>query len=125
MKPLYTNLLRQTMVATFLTVLAATQALAHGPGGWRGGHRHHHGGGGAYWVAPALIGGALLSAAWTRQTYAYPVTPAPVYPVAPSFVPAAVPYGPPVVQQPIGYFCPTAGQFYPYVATCNVPWQLL
>jgi hypothetical protein len=117
-------LLRQAVVALSLLGLALTQAQAHGPGGWRGGH-HHHGGGGGYWVAPALIGGALLGAALARPAYAYPATPAPVYPVTPAFAPAVMPYGSPVMQQPVGYFCPTAGQFYPYVATCNVPWQLL
>lgn len=125
MKNPFHPLFRAVLLAISMLGLVATQAQAHGGGGWRGGSHHHHRGGGAYWVAPALIGGVMLGAAWSRPAYAYPVTPAPVYPVTPTFAPVVVPYGTPMQPQPVGYFCPTAGQFYPYVATCNVPWQLL
>lgn len=125
MKTPLLNLWRVALVAFSLSGLAFQPAQAHG-GPWRGGSSyHHHGGGGARWVAPALIGGAVLGAVLTRPSYAYPVTPAPVYPVTPMWAPNVVPYAAPVVTQPVGYFCPTSGQFYPYVATCNVPWQLL
>lgn len=125
MKTPFQPLLRSAVVVISLLGLAVPQAQAHGGGGWRGGYHHAHGGGGGYWVAPALIGGMVLGAALARPAYAYPVTPAPVYPVTPTFAPAVVPYGTPMQTPPVGYFCPTAGQFYPYVATCNVPWQLL
>ncbi len=125
MKSLFTRLLCRTVGAIFLLGCVASQALAHGGGGgWRGGHHHHHGGRG-HWVAPALVGGMLLGAAWARPTYAYPVTPAPVYALPPTWAPTVVPQGPVALPPPVGYFCMTSGQFYPYVATCSVPWQLL
>jgi len=53
--------MKKFLVAS-LMVLAALPALAqHGHYGWR--HGHHHGGGGWGWVAPALIGGAVVYAA--------------------------------------------------------------
>ena len=119
----FPHLLRQAAVAISLLGCLASPALAHG-GGWRGGYHHPHGGRG-HWVAPALVGGVLLGAALARPTYAYPVTPAPIYAPSSPFVPPVVTYGPPLVPPPVGYFCMTSGQFYPYVATCNVPWQLL
>ena len=98
------------------------QAQAHWGGGYRGGYHHYHGGGA--WVAPAFIGGALLGAAIATPSYsyAYPVAaPVPVYPAVPAY---AAPVAP-APAAPTGYFCPTSRQFYPYVATCNVPWQLI
>ncbi len=125
MKTPTTNAWRRAWLVISLAALALGQAQAHG-GPWRGGGpHHHHGGGGARWVAPALIGGVVLGAALSRPAYAYPVTPAPIYPMPPTWAPTVVPYASPVVPQPVGYFCPTSGQFYPYVATCTVPWQLL
>jgi hypothetical protein len=124
MNTLFPHLLRQALVAVSLLGCMASPALAHG-GAWRGGHHHHHGARG-HWVAPALVGGVLLGAALARPTYAYPVTPAPIYAPPPTFVPPVVTYHvPPVLPPPVGYFCMTSGQFYPYVATCDVPWQLL
>lgn len=128
MKATLKTMFRSLTLVLCLTGLAATQAQAHG--GWgRGGYYHggggyYHGGGG-HWVAPALIGGALLGAALARPAYAYPVTPAPVYPAVVPFGTVVAPYGTPVAPQPVGYFCPTSGQYYPYVPTCNVPWQLM
>lgn len=115
---------------TCLSALAV-QAGPHRAGGYyAGGHSHYHGGGGR-WIAPALIGGVLIGAAIASPAYAappaYPAYVAtPVYPAYTVTYPASVvTYGVPMRPQPVGYFCPTAGQFYPYVPTCNVPWQLL
>ena len=117
------TLFQTTVLAVALVGVSAAQAGPHWGGGYRGGYHHHHGGGGR-WIAPAIIGGALLATAIAAPAYAYPVpVPAPVVVVPP------VSYASPVysapVQQPMGYYCPTSGQFYPYVPTCSVPWQLM
>ena len=77
-------------------------------GRWRSGHWYHGRHGrqlGWWWV----VGGA-----W----YFYP---APVYPYPD-------PYLPPIVAPPPGpvhfwYFCDRPRGYYPYVATCRVPWR--
>lgn len=76
---------------------------------WRGGHwfNGRHGGRAGWWW---IVGGVY---------YFYP---SPVYPYPD-------PYEPPVVAAPVPpppqfwSYCPTAQAYYPYVATCNVPWQ--
>ena len=68
-----------------LSVFAST-AMAQHHGGYYGGHRYHGGGYGWGWVAPALIGGAVVYAA-TRP------------PVVVQQPPVIV-QQPPVVQQP-------------------------
>ncbi|MDI9329972.1 MAG: hypothetical protein QM527_01395 [Alphaproteobacteria bacterium] len=110
-----------------LMAFSTAQAGPHGWGGPRGGYHHHHRG---TWVAPALVGGILLGAALTTPSYAQTVVvtqPAyPAYPVYPQVYPGnGVIYSAPPLAQQVGYYCATSGQFYPYVATCNVPWQLL
>lgn len=125
MRTLTQKLLGSVLLGSLLT-LSMSPAQAHWGGGFRGGY-HHHGGGGA-WVAPAFIGGAFLGAALAAPSYsyAYPVAaPMPSYPVVPSYVAPVTPYAAPAAPAPSGYFCPTSRQFYPYVATCNVPWQLI
>ena len=122
---------RAALLVGSVLALGMGQAQAHWGGGgygggyYRGGGGYYHGGGGR-WVAPALIGGALLGAALATPSYSYSypvVVPTPVYPAVPAYVPPVVPMATPV--QPTGYFCPTSGQFYPNVPTCNVPWRLL
>ncbi len=132
MKPNTLSLCRSALIG--LTCLAALSAQANphwGGGGYRGGgayQHHHHGHHGGRWIAPALVGGVLLGAALTAPAYSTTVYSAPVYPAYPAYVPYPPPvvtYTNPVPPQPVGYYCPTSGQFYPYVATCNVPWRLL
>ncbi|MEY2622443.1 MAG: hypothetical protein RIT26_2263 [Pseudomonadota bacterium] len=127
MKPNTLSLCRSALIGlTFFAALSA-QANPHwGGGGYRGGgayHHHHHGYNGGRWVAPALVGGVLLGAALTAPAYASPAYP--VYPAYTVPYPPTVTYSTPVPPQPVGYYCPTSGQFYPYVPTCNVPWRLL
>jgi hypothetical protein len=82
---------------------------------WVGGHWDHgwHDGRFAWWW--------IVDGGW----YFYP---APVYPY-PTYVPPAI-----VVQQPpptptglppaqFWYYCDNPQGYYPYVATCNVPWR--
>lgn len=45
------------LIATILSVLALTANAQHRH---YGGHRHHHSGGHWGWVAPAIIGGAIV-----------------------------------------------------------------
>ena len=66
--------MKKILVSLLLAVLAVP-AFAHGGGGYRGGyHGGYHRGSGWGWVAPAIIGGAVVYAA-TRPVYAYPPPP--------------------------------------------------
>ncbi len=134
------SILPLTALVLGLLAFGSVQAGPHGHGWHRGGHWghthfHHHHRGSAHWVAPAIIGGALLATAISRPAYAqWPVAPV-VLPPTVTYVqshPASVTYvyptAAPVVsvsQQPMGYYCATSGQFYPQVPTCSVPWQLI
>lgn len=107
------------LFACLLSVLLALPAQAHGygHGGGHGGHGGrqggfgHRGGWNNHWVGPvlgaAIVGGAIYAA--STPSYAMP--------------------GQVIVQQQylppsrVAYFCPTSQQFYPNVATCQVPWQ--
>lgn len=66
--------MKKILVALLLTSLI-TPVMAHGPGHYRGGPYYRGSGWG--WVAPAIIGGAVVYAA-TRPVYAYPPPPLPV-----------------------------------------------
>ncbi len=110
----------------FAVVLPA-QADGRGYGGHGGGARHgghgfsqtygghaysnHYRGSSDHWLAPvlgaALVGGVIYAA--STPSYAGSVVIQQPYP-APSRV---------------AYFCPTVQQYYPNVATCQVPWQLV
>ena len=120
--------------ALCLVLLAPTLSVAGGDG-WRGhsahgyyGHPRGHGGGhggyGAYgrgdrglgwvpWASAVVIGSSLY---WANQAYSQPITTTII--VTPS---------PPVVLEAprVAYFCQSSRQYYPYVATCNMPWQLV
>jgi hypothetical protein len=84
-----------------------------GHGGGYGGHayRNHYRGYSQHWVAPilgaALVGSVIYSAS------------------SPSYVMPQQVVVQPYVAPPsrVAYFCPSAQQFYPQVATCLVPWQ--
>ncbi|MCE2775477.1 MAG: hypothetical protein ACO21V_08355 [Limnohabitans sp.] len=114
-----------------LLLLALSGALAVAPsafahGGWRHGGGGHGGGGHGYhggrghWIGPvlgaALIGSAVYAATYPRVVYSQPMV------VGPTLMPA-----PPVVVDParVAYFCNTYQQYYPNVATCPVPWQVV
>ncbi|HXY98836.1 MAG TPA: hypothetical protein VEI03_02465 [Stellaceae bacterium] len=76
-------------------------------GRWRGGHWIHswHGGRFGWWW--------IVGPDW----YYYPRT---IYPYPDPFVP---PYA--VPGAPAWYFCPPAQTYYPYVASCPAPWQMV
>ncbi len=129
-----------SVAALTLGLLSMGQAQAgpyghgfHRGGHWGHSHVHYHRSS-ADWVAPAIIGGALLATAISRPAYAqWPAAPL-VLPPTVTYVqpsPAVVTYVyPPVPSQPVavqpgGYYCATSGQFYPQVPTCSVPWQLM
>ena len=114
-----------------LLLLALSGALAVAPsafahGGWRhggggyggGGHGYH--GGHGHWVGPvlgaALIGTAVYAATYPQVVYSQPMVVGPTVMTAP-----------PVVVDParVAYFCNTYQQYYPNVATCPVPWQVV
>lgn len=61
---------------TILLLTASVSVLAHGP---HYGHYYHHGGGGWNWVAPAVIGGAVVYAA-TRPAPVVVQQPQVIYP---------------------------------------------
>ena len=74
---------------------------------WRSGHWFHgrHGGRPGWWW--------VVGPTW----YYYP---RPIYPFPDPFTP---PFAAPGA--PAWYFCPPAQTYYPYVATCPVPWQVV
>lgn len=121
--------------ALCLVLLAPTLSLAGGDG-WRGhsahgyygqargydrghgghgGHRHGRGDRDLRWVpwASAIVIGSSLY--WANQAYSQPTTTIIVTPPPPV-----------VLEAPrVAYFCQSSRQYYPYVATCNMPWQLV
>ena len=124
MKQLTRQMSRAILIGLTCIASVTVHAGPYWGGGYRGGYHHHHRGG-SPWVGPALVGGVLLGAALTSPVYAAPVVPA--YPAYPAYtVPyPPVTYGAPMPPQPVGYYCPSSGQYYPNVPTCSVPWQLL
>ena len=95
------------------TVVTQITYRSGGPGwhhGGRNGGHHGHGHGYGRWAAPllgaAVIGGLVY--ANRPQVYAEPVY-------------INVPPTPPRV----AYFCSAYQQYYPSVATCPVPWQMV
>lgn len=93
-------------------------SMNHHGGGrdYRGEHGHHggygdRGGRWVPWVSAAVIGSSLY---WANQAYSQPS------------VTVIAPPPPVVLEAPrVAYFCQTSRQYYPYVATCNMPWQLV
>lgn len=79
----------------------------HDFGVWRSGrwvHGRHEGRAGWWWV---------IGPSW----YFYP---APIYPYPDPYVPPYAASG-----ASAWYYCPSAGAYYPYVASCPVPWQVV
>lgn len=115
-------------------ILAAPSLSIAGDDGWRGqsshgysvharGYDRGHGGHGAYgrgdrgygwapWVSAAVIGSTIY---WANQNYNQPS------------VSIISPPPPPVALEAprVAYFCQSSRQYYPNVATCNMPWQLV
>lgn len=100
------------------TVVTQISYRVGGPGWYHGGrHGGHHGHGGAYhghgygrWAGPLL--GAAVIGTWVYasrpQVYAEPVY-----------------IDPPPMPPRVAYFCSAYQQYYPSVATCPVPWQMV
>ena len=73
-----------------------------------------------FW-GPLALGGLIIGADRYTRPDRVEVVPVPV-PQTPAVVPAA-PAAP--AQQYAWYWCPTAGAFYPGIATCPVEWQIV
>lgn len=73
-----------------------------------------------FW-GPLALGGLIIGADLYTRPDRVEVVPVPV-PQTPAVVPA-VPAAP--AQQYAWYWCPTAGAFYPGIATCPVEWQIV
>ena len=73
-----------------------------------------------FW-GPLALGGIIIGADLYTRPDRVEVVPVPV-PQTPAVVPAA-PAAP--AQQYAWYWCPTAGAFYPGIATCPVEWQIV
>jgi hypothetical protein len=129
-KPLFSAALCLLLVAPSLSMAGGDGWRGHsshghsgqhrGLGGYGGGHayghdhRHGHGERGRAWVpwvSVAVIGSGLY---WANQAYSQPS------------VTVISPPPPVVLEAPrVAYFCQTSRQYYPNVATCNMPWQLV
>ena len=109
------------LIAALLLITASFASFAGGYHG--GGHRGHHGHGYRHhgyhsynWVAPAIIGGALVYGA-TRPYYYYS---------EPVYTPPAQYLGPVVVNQvtPVAYWCAQGDGYFPQVQSCS-DWQVV
>ena len=123
-KPLFCTVLCLILVAPSLSFAGGEgwrgHASSHGYYGNERGHggkydRHGHGGRGSAWVpwvSAAVIGSSLN---WANQAYSQPSTT------------IIVTQPPPVALEAprVAYFCQSSRQYYPNVATCNMPWQLV
>lgn len=72
-------------------------------------HRHHYQ---PHWVGPVItlgIGGTAIGAT--------------IYPQIPGPPPPTIIYGAPPPSPRSWYFCPTVGQYYPYIQYCPDGWQ--
>ncbi|WP_310625105.1 hypothetical protein [Limnohabitans sp.] len=108
------------LLACLLSTVLAVPAQAHGfgHGGGFGGHHGgegygygYRGGWGNNWGAPVLGAALVGSVIYAASTPSYAV---------PQTLVVQQQYAPP---SRVAYFCPTAQQYYPNVASCQVPWQ--
>jgi hypothetical protein len=92
---------------TLVTAPADARGSFHGGGGFHGGHggRFHGGGFNHGFRSGAFLGFPFFGG------LPYPAYAAP-YPVPSAAAPGA-----------IWYYCRTTNAYYPYVASCAVPWQ--
>ena len=108
--------MRKLIVAAVLALMA-TSTFA---GGYHGGHHGHHGyrhhGYHSYnWVAPIIIGGALVYGAQRQYYYVEPV-----------YTPPPMNLGPALVRPitPVAYWCAEGDGYFPQVQSCN-DWQVV
>lgn len=114
----------------FLLVASLSAAQAHGPRGY-GYIGYRHGWGPDPWLAPLVVGTAVVG---TSIYLSRPVQPSTVIITSP---PAVVVYGVPQAQgnwvtavpgpAPVteAYFCRDSGQYFPVVQTCPTPWLVV
>lgn len=99
------------IMAMLVTVALVIPASAHaGPRhghGYMGGHFHR-----GHWIAPALVGGAVVYQFSQPRPIYVPVRTDPIY-----AVPVVAP------QAPVWYWCAEANAYYPYVDSCPNGWQ--
>lgn len=111
--------------------LGVSLAQAHGPRGHVG---VHYGWGGYYdpWLAPAIVGSAIVGTSiYMFRPYGV-VQPATVYINTPS--PAVIVTNPPPQVQWVGapsapvseaYYCRETGHYFPVAQTCVSPWLVV
>jgi hypothetical protein len=112
--------------------LGASSAQAHGPRGYVG---VHYGWGGYYdpWLAPAIVGSAIVGTSiYMSRPYGV-VQPSTFYINTPP--PAVIVTNPPPPVQWVGatpsapvseaYYCRETGQYFPVAQTCISPWLVV
>lgn len=115
-----------------LLALGISSAQAHGPRGYVG---VHYGWGGGYydpWLAPAIVGSAIIGTSiYMSRPYGV-VQPSTVYINTPP--PAVIVTNPPPQVQWVGaptapvseaYYCRETGQYFPIAQTCVSPWLVV
>ena len=120
-----------SLALCLMFALGISSAQAHGPRGHVG---IHYGWGGYYdpWLAPAIVGSAIIGTSiYMSRPYGV-VQPGTVYINTPP--PAVIVTNPSPPVQWVGtpntpvseaYYCSAYQQFYPNVPTCPVPWQIV
>ena len=125
-KPLFCAVLCLILAAPSLSIAGADGWRGHSPHGYSvhdRGYEVGHGGHGARgrgdrghgwipWASAVVIGSSLYLA---NQAYSQPTTTIIVTPPPPVTLEAPR----------VAYFCQSSRQYYPNVATCNMPWQLV
>lgn len=127
--------MKRPLFCAALSLILVTPSLSFAGGdGWRGhsshgysghdqGYDRGHGGHGGHgrgdqnlrwvpWASAVVIGSSLY---WANQAYSQPSTTIIVTPAPPVALEAPR----------VAYFCQSSRQYYPNVATCNMPWQLV
>ena len=106
-----TKLLKSLLIATVISLVTITPALAVGPGFHGGGH----GGGGWGWWGPGLLFGTALYIA----TSSPPPTP---YYQPPVVYTQPIIYTQPIAEQNWWYYCSQPAGYYPHVGACPAGW---
>jgi len=119
----------RTLSLGLLLIACMSAANAHGPRGY--GYGYRHGWGPDPWLAPLVVGTAVVG---TSIYLSRPVQPSTVIITSPPAVvvngvplPAnnwvtAAPGPAPVAE---AYFCRDSGQYFPMVQTCPTPWLVV
>jgi len=127
-------MIRSTTIRAFgllaLVICGMSMAYAHGPRGYIG---YRHGWGYDPWIAPVVIGSAIVGTSiYMSRPYGV-VQPNTVYinTLPPSVVmhnpSQAVQWGAPNVAPPAteAYYCRETGQYFPLAQTCVSPWLVV